>query len=115
MCKLREASTLSAVLAPFFSFFYGDHERSDASGLHPTSQLVPKILPDILHHIGNTPVVRINRISASAGLKCELCNPVLPSSTHHMKWPSANFSMPVGPLRIALVVEWSKMPNALAA
>merc|ERR1711962_1036285 len=31
-----------------------------------------KIMPDILHHIGNTPLVRINKISKSAGLQCEL-------------------------------------------
>ncbi|VTJ85566.1 Hypothetical predicted protein [Marmota monax] len=32
----------------------------------------PKILPDILRKIGNTPMVRINKIGKSAGLKCEL-------------------------------------------
>ena len=32
----------------------------------------PKILSSILDHIGNTPLVRINKISKSAGLKCEL-------------------------------------------
>lgn len=31
-----------------------------------------KILPDILHAIGETPVVRINRLSKDAGLECEL-------------------------------------------
>jgi cystathionine beta-synthase len=31
-----------------------------------------EIMPDVLHAIGNTPMVRINRISKSAGLKCEL-------------------------------------------
>lgn len=31
-----------------------------------------KIMPDVLHNIGNTPMVRINKISKSAGLKCEL-------------------------------------------
>jgi len=29
-------------------------------------------MPDVLHAIGNTPLVRINKISKSAGLKCEL-------------------------------------------
>jgi cystathionine beta-synthase len=29
-------------------------------------------LPNILHHIGNTPLVRINSIAKAAGLKCEL-------------------------------------------
>ncbi|GAB6024294.1 hypothetical protein CHUAL_008986 [Chamberlinius hualienensis] len=32
----------------------------------------PKILPNVLHQIGNTPMVRINSISQTAGLKCEL-------------------------------------------
>src|SRR4051812_35249938 len=31
-----------------------------------------KILDNITEHIGNTPVVRINRIGKSEGLKCEL-------------------------------------------
>jgi len=31
-----------------------------------------KIMPDVLYNIGNTPLVRINKISKSAGLKCEL-------------------------------------------
>jgi len=31
-----------------------------------------KIMPDILHNIGNTPLVRINKIGKQAGLKCEL-------------------------------------------
>merc|ERR1719317_266367 len=32
----------------------------------------PGIMPDVLHAIGNTPLVRINRIAQSAGLKCEM-------------------------------------------
>ncbi len=32
----------------------------------------PKILGSILEHIGNTPVVRINKIARAEGLKCEL-------------------------------------------
>jgi len=31
-----------------------------------------KIMPDVLYNIGNTPLVRINKISKTAGLKCEL-------------------------------------------
>ena len=36
----------------------------------------PGIMPNVLHAIGNTPLVRINRIAQSAGLKCEMrkCN-----------------------------------------
>lgn len=43
-------------------------------GPHSLQQLKKpsKVLPDVLHHIGNTPLVRINRISKAAGLKCEL-------------------------------------------
>ena len=33
----------------------------------------PGIMPNVLHAIGNTPLVRINRIAQSAGLKCEMC------------------------------------------
>lgn len=32
----------------------------------------PKIYPDILHHVGETPMVRINRIGKEYGLECEL-------------------------------------------
>ena len=31
------------------------------------------IMPNVLYNIGNTPMVRINKISKSAGLQCELC------------------------------------------
>jgi len=31
-----------------------------------------KIMPDVLYNIGNTPLVRINKISKSAGLQCDL-------------------------------------------
>ncbi|NXM51123.1 CBS synthase, partial [Gymnorhina tibicen] len=58
----------------------------------------PKILPNILNKVGNTPLVRINKIGKHFGLKCELCellqtqgqtnkyssvNPVLPSRQEH--------------------------------
>lgn len=33
----------------------------------------PPILPNILYNIGNTPLVRINRITQKEGIKCELC------------------------------------------
>lgn len=32
----------------------------------------PKILPDMTYHVGNTPLVRLNRIPQSLGLKCEV-------------------------------------------
>ena len=31
-----------------------------------------RILPTILHHIGGTPMVRINRIGIEEGLECDL-------------------------------------------
>ena len=39
-------------------------------------------MPNVLYNIGNTPMVRINKISKSAGLQCELCeyfSPLNPS------------------------------------
>ncbi|NWV37838.1 CBS synthase, partial [Grantiella picta] len=38
-----------------------------------------KILPSILKKIGCTPMVRINKIGKSYGLKCELCEFPFPS------------------------------------
>ena len=32
-----------------------------------------QVMPNVLYNIGNTPMVRINKISKTAGLKCELC------------------------------------------
>lgn len=32
-----------------------------------------KIMPSILNKVGNTPMVRINKIGKQYGLKCELC------------------------------------------
>ena len=34
----------------------------------------PKILSSILEHIGNTPLVRLERLAKSEGLQCELRN-----------------------------------------
>lgn len=31
-----------------------------------------KILPDILHHIGNTPLIQINKVHKSLGLQCQI-------------------------------------------
>ena len=39
---------------------------------HPRC-ITEKILPDVFHRIGNTPMIRINNIGKSYGLKCELC------------------------------------------
>ncbi|NXT62753.1 CBS synthase, partial [Chaetops frenatus] len=40
---------------------------------HATLPEPPKILPNILNKVGNTPMVRINKIGKHFGLKCELC------------------------------------------
>ncbi|NXL63277.1 CBS synthase, partial [Chordeiles acutipennis] len=40
---------------------------------HTTLPEPPKILPNILNKVGNTPLVRINKIGKKYGLKCELC------------------------------------------
>ncbi|NXQ66309.1 CBS synthase, partial [Quiscalus mexicanus] len=40
---------------------------------HATLPEPPKILPSILNKVGNTPLVRINKIGKHFGLKCELC------------------------------------------
>lgn len=39
----------------------------------PSRATSPPILPNILHKIGDTPMVRINKIPKAFGLKCEIC------------------------------------------
>ncbi|XP_022257528.1 cystathionine beta-synthase-like isoform X2 [Limulus polyphemus] len=39
---------------------------------HVEIEPTPKILPSILHHIGNTPMIRLNKIPSDHGLKCEV-------------------------------------------
>lgn len=38
----------------------------------PHRAVAPTILPNILHRIGDTPLVRINKIPKVFGLKCEI-------------------------------------------
>ncbi|XP_063161361.1 cystathionine beta-synthase-like protein isoform X1 [Candoia aspera] len=45
---------------------------SESPHCHATSAKTPKIMPDILQKIGDTPMVRINKIGKLFGLKCEL-------------------------------------------
>jgi len=33
----------------------------------------PQILDNVLHNIGNTPMIRLNRIPISEGVECEVC------------------------------------------
>lgn len=35
------------------------------------------ILPNILHAIGHTPMVRLNRIPQAEGIECEICKLLL--------------------------------------
>ena len=44
----------------------------DGMGLHPTFAAQPGILPNVLHRIGNTPLVRLNKIPQAFGLECEV-------------------------------------------
>ncbi|XP_070345060.1 cystathionine beta-synthase-like protein isoform X6 [Equus asinus] len=45
---------------------------ADSPHHHAPSTKAPKILPDILQNIGDTPMVKINKIGKKFGLKCEL-------------------------------------------
>ncbi|XP_045396703.1 cystathionine beta-synthase isoform X2 [Lemur catta] len=45
---------------------------ADSPHHHTTPTKSPKILPDILEKIGDTPMVRINKLGKNFGLKCEL-------------------------------------------
>ncbi|MCI4393697.1 hypothetical protein PGIGA_G00160470 [Pangasianodon gigas] len=46
---------------------------TDSPHLHALRTNDPSILPNILRKIGDTPMVRINKINKTYGLKCELC------------------------------------------
>lgn len=40
--------------------------------VHKKPQPLPNIYPNVLTHVGNTPMIRLNKIPQSAGLKCEV-------------------------------------------
>jgi len=65
--NLHSQNDLNGVYFVLFYFefvcLFFHHWRTKAVG----------ILPNILDRIGDTPLVRINKISKSFGLKCELC------------------------------------------
>jgi len=44
--------------------------RDDPESL--CTRVRPKIMPDVLHNIGNTPLIRLDRLAKSHGIKCEL-------------------------------------------
>jgi len=47
-------------------------ETHDPRPIYEKSKNPPKIYPNILYHIGRTPLVRLNKIAQNAGLQCEL-------------------------------------------
>ena len=46
----------------------------------------PKIMSTILDNIGNTPLVRINRITQKDGIACELCKLINLLVCHYSSW-----------------------------
>ena len=48
-------------LNPHFFLWYRDRSERNSS------------LPNVLHMIGNTPLVRLDKIARSEGLECDLC------------------------------------------
>lgn len=43
-------------------------------GFTPKNEIPsPKIVPNVLHQIGKTPMIRLNRIPQSLGVECEVC------------------------------------------
>lgn len=69
-------------LTHIFSWFVLHNNSFDTTSffffLHYFRTEEKKILPNILKKIGCTPMVRINKIGKSYGLKCELCECPLP-------------------------------------
>ena len=51
------------------------------------------IMPNVLYNIGNTPMVRINKISKSAGLQCELCEYFSPLNLSFLPPHISHFSV----------------------
>ncbi|KAK6168339.1 hypothetical protein SNE40_020895 [Patella caerulea] len=47
-------------------------ENEESPHIHHKVSPKPAIMPNILHNVGNTPLVRINRIAEKEGIKCEL-------------------------------------------
>eukprot|EP00088_Acartia_fossae_P068518 TRINITY_DN8705_c0_g1_i1.p1 TRINITY_DN8705_c0_g1~~TRINITY_DN8705_c0_g1_i1.p1 ORF type:complete len:582 (-),score=186.61 TRINITY_DN8705_c0_g1_i1:443-2188(-) len=71
----KDSATEFELIRPDFPSRCTWSKNSKASDSpHTKGNVAPreKIMDDILHHIGNTPLVRINKISKQAGLKCEL-------------------------------------------
>lgn len=89
-----------------------------------------KIYNNVLECIGNTPLVRINAISKSAGLQVRVACAIVrhgglgvgrtaaaPTDARGCSascWPNASSSMPADPSRTALESAWSRMRSARA-
>lgn len=59
-----DSKIIQLVIFLFFAVtFFGFVRRHDRA----------HILPNILHAIGQTPLVKLNRIPQSEGIKCEIC------------------------------------------
>lgn len=59
----RKNLHIGPIVIPCCNFFFGFVRRHDRT----------HILPNILHAIGQTPLVKLNRIPQSEGIKCEVC------------------------------------------
>ena len=53
----------------------------------------PKILPNVLYHNGNTPLVKVNRIGKSAGLECDICESCQSFENHKILSCTFSFSV----------------------
>jgi len=72
MSFMKEPMTLVRPDLPSRCTWSIDSKPEDCPHSREKLKVREKIMPDILHHIGNTPLVRINKINKTAGLKCEL-------------------------------------------
>ena len=53
-------------------FFYQQYERKCVHCYCRDRGERDSVLPDVLHMIGNTPLIRLDKIACSEGLKCNL-------------------------------------------
>ncbi|XP_078726121.1 cystathionine beta-synthase-like protein isoform X2 [Lampetra fluviatilis] len=65
-----ERAWISPALPSRCTWYLGTKETSPH--LHAAPKERPKVLPNILSNIGNSPMVRINNIGKTYGLKCEI-------------------------------------------
>ncbi|KAK3106926.1 hypothetical protein FSP39_003170 [Pinctada imbricata] len=53
--------------------YYNAKSMAESPHIHRNIEPKPAIMPNILSNIGNTPLVRINRITEKENIKCEVC------------------------------------------